>query len=104
MPARFLPKIFLFTTFLMSFAVPSQAFWMWTPETNKWENPKYSVKGTPKEQLDHALESYKAKDYKKATNELSKLISHYPKAREAAEAQYYLGVILEDQGELHAAF
>ena len=103
MSYRFLLRIILALT-LVAFASPSYAFWMWTPETNKWENPKYAVKGTPQEQLDHALEAYKVKDYKKATSELNKLISHYPKAREAAEAQYYLGVILEEQGDLYPAF
>jgi len=40
-----------------SFSITSQpvAFWVWTPETNKWVNPKYSVKGTPQEQLEVGL-------------------------------------------------
>ena len=39
--------------FLM--ASPSSAFWVWTPETNKWVNPKFAVKDTPREQLEYAL-------------------------------------------------
>ncbi len=80
------------------------AFWVWTPETNRWVNPKYSVKDTPQAQLEFSLESYKAKDYEKAINELSKLIKYYPKAKEAAEAQYYIGKSWEDQGQLYKAF
>ena len=35
------------------------AFWMWTPETNKWINPKYAVKDTPQEQLQVGTDLYK---------------------------------------------
>jgi len=82
----------------------ARAFWVWTPETNKWVNPKWDVKDTPQEQLEFALESYKAKDYEKAVSEFNKLIRHYPKAREAAEAQYYIGQALEDQGQFYKSF
>ena len=41
------------------------AFWMWTPETNKWVNPKFEVKETPHLQLEFAQKFYKTKDYKK---------------------------------------
>lgn len=73
--------------------LPTQSFaaWVWTPETNKWINPKYSVKETPIEQLDYALEFYSAKDYEEAIKEFKKLIKHYPKAREAPDAQFYIG-------------
>ena len=104
MSCRFLFKIFLVAAFLLSFSAPSQAFWMWTPETNKWVNPKYSLKETPQAQLAYALEFYNAKEYKKAINEFKKLLSHYPRAREAAEAQYNIGLCLAEQGELYQAF
>ena len=55
------------------------AFWVWTPETNKWVNPKYSVKDTPSEQLQFALTFYQSKEYKEAIQELRKLIDHYPR-------------------------
>jgi outer membrane assembly lipoprotein YfiO len=77
---------------------------MWTPETNKWENPKFSVKDTPGEQLELALDFYKSKQYQEATRELNKLIKHYPRAREAPEAQYYIALISEEQGDLSQAF
>ena len=84
--------------------VPSHAFWIWTPESGKWTNPKNTVKDTPKDQLSLALELYQSKDYKKANEELQKLLKTYPRAREAADAQYYLALILEDQVQLMAAF
>ena len=82
----------------------SYAFWVWTPETNQWVNPKYAVKETPKEQLQYALESFNEKDWKKAIEEFEKLIKHYPKAREAAESQYYIGLCLQNQEKLIEAF
>ena len=104
MSVRFLLNIFLAAILLFIPAIPSQAFWMWTPETNKWVNPKYAVKDTPQEQLAFAQEFYKSKEYKKAIHEFNKLIDHYPRAKEAADAQYYIGLCLKEQGELYPAF
>ena len=90
--------------FLLFVSQNSFAFWVWTPETNKWVNPKYAVKETPQEQLAYVKEIFDAKNYKKATEEANKLIKHYPKAREAAEAQYYIGLAQEEEGQLYEAF
>jgi len=90
---------------ILSFiAIEAKAFWVWTPETNKWVNPKFAVKETPGEQLEYALGFYQAKEYKEAMREFRKLLKHYPRAREAPEAQYYIGRTLEDMGELFEAF
>lgn len=97
-------RIFIAFFLVLAFHSPALAFWMWTPETNNWVNPKYSVKETPREQLAHALEAYNEGDLKKATTELRKLIKHYPRAREAAEAQYYIALCREKNGELLKAF
>ncbi len=83
---------------------PSLAFWMWTPETNRWVNPKYVVKETPKAQFEYAREFYRTKEYPKAIAEFKKLIQHYPRAREAAEAQYYIGLSLEKEEKPYEAF
>ncbi len=80
------------------------AFWIWTPETNKWINPKYAVKQTPQEQLKYALGFYSTGKYDEAIREFRKLLKHYPKSRQAAEAQYYIGVCLQKQGKLYQAF
>lgn len=85
-------------------ASPALAFWMWTPETGKWENPKYAVKETPAEQLKFALTFYKARKYKEGIKEFKKLINHYPRAKEAPDAQYYIGLSLEDQAKLFDAY
>lgn len=98
-------RLFLMTACaVLLFQAHAFAFWIWTPETNRWINPKYDVKGTPEEQLTFAKGFYKAKDYKKAIQEFEKLIRSYPKAREAAEAQYFIGQSLEDQIRLYEAF
>ncbi len=82
----------------------AHAFWVWTPQTNRWVNPKYSVKETPKDQLQYALEAFNAKQWKKARDEFDRLIKYYPRAREAADAQYYIAVSLENEGKLVEAF
>jgi len=89
-----------------SYTISSQpiAFWVWTPETNKWVNPKYSVKDTPKEQLEVGLGFYESKEYKEAIREFQKLIKYYPRALQAPEAQYHIGLCLEEQGEVFKAF
>src|SRR3989338_4867648 len=95
---------FIFSLFfLLAISGQSSAFWVWTPETNKWVNPKFSVKDTPQEQLDFALEFFQAEDYPKAVNEFEKLIKYYPRAREAAEAQYHIGLSFEKQNQLYDA-
>lgn len=97
--------LFLFFVGIFSFNVPaSPAFWIWTPESNKWVNPKYSVKETPAEQLQEGLKPYEAKQYDDAIREFNKLIKHYPLSKEAPEAQYYIGSSLENQDKLYDAF
>ena len=68
------------------------AFWIWTPETNKWINPKYAVKETPQEQLKVGTDLYEMKEYKQAIREFEKLLKHYPRARQAPDAQYHIGM------------
>jgi outer membrane protein assembly factor BamD len=80
------------------------AFWVWTPETNKWTNPKYAVKDAPQEQLQVGMDLYNQKEYKSAIKEFEKLIKHCPLARQAPDAQYHIGLCFEDQGELFKAF
>ena len=88
-----------------SLYLPDQtAFWVWTPETNKWTNPKYAVKETPQEQLQVGLDLYEEKEYKQAIREMEKLLKHYPRARQAPDAQFTIGKCYEDQGEIYRAF
>ncbi len=93
----------LAATLLTVSAGPAQAFWVWTPESNQWVNPKFAVKETPKEQLEFALEFYENKKYKEATREFKKLLKHYSRSAEAPDAQFYVAKILEDENDLFEA-
>lgn len=84
--------------------VDAGAYWVWTPETGKWVNPKHAVKDTPEEQFDLAIGLYKNKDYKRAISEFQKLLRHYPKSELAPTSQYYIGRIYEDMEEYYQAF
>ncbi len=97
-------KIVLF--FLFLFAAPSfcHAVWIWTPQTGKFINPKAAVKSTPKEQLEYARSFIEIKKYTEALAELKKLIRHYPRAKEAPEAQYSIGQIDEEINKPFDAF
>lgn len=89
---------------LMVWTSPAFAVWIWTPQSNQWVNPKYAVRDTPAEQLSFALGFFNNKEYVPAIREFQKLIRHYPKAREAADAQFYIGRALEQQGKLKDSF
>ncbi len=82
----------------------SHAYWIWTPQSKKWTNPKYEPKGTPRAQYDWAMQAYLAKDYAKAISEFKKMIRAYPQAELAPDAQYYIGRSYEERREYYAAF
>ncbi|MEW5758962.1 MAG: outer membrane protein assembly factor BamD [Candidatus Omnitrophota bacterium] len=87
----FLPKI-------------SYAYWIWTPKTGKFVNPKYTVRKNPKDQFLVAMDYYQAKDYDKAIEEFQKLIKYFPGCFEAAESQYYIGMSYENRGNSYDAY
>ena len=98
-------KILIFS--LLFFCVLTQRaypYWIWTPKTGKWVNPKTAVKPNPKEQFDLAKSFYDEKKYEDAKREFRKLLRQYPKSFEASESQYYLGLIEEAQGNLYEAY
>ncbi len=80
---------------VLAFPLAGHAFWIWTPETGSWVNPKYDVKATPQEQLTYAQSFFNAQQYGHALREYKKLIKRYPKSREAAEAQFDIGQCYE---------
>ncbi|MEI6632109.1 MAG: outer membrane protein assembly factor BamD [bacterium] len=96
--------LFLSIIFLAVAATPAYSYWIWTPKTGKWINPKTAVKSTPKEQFDFAKGLYDIKKYEDAKREFKKLLRAYPKSAEAAEGQYYLGLTEEAQGNLYEAY
>lgn len=99
------PIIISVTLFILGLSFsPAYAYWIWTPKTNKWVNPRSAVKSTPKEQFDFAKNLYDIKNYEDAKREFRKLLKAYPKSAEAAESQYYLGRIEEEKDNLYEAY
>lgn len=96
----------LFLAVIIWSLITSQAYayWIWTPKTGKWENPKTAVKPTPKEQFEFAKSLYESKQYEEAVREFKKALKSYPKSAEAAESQYYLGLIEEERGNSYEAY
>ncbi|MFC1593864.1 outer membrane protein assembly factor BamD [Candidatus Omnitrophota bacterium] len=84
--------------FIIFFSVVTQcsAYWIWTPETRKWTNPKHATKDSPSQQLAYAKEIFDSGAYEKALKEFEKLVHRFPKAFEAAEGQYFEGRCLEE--------
>ncbi|MFA5362824.1 MAG: outer membrane protein assembly factor BamD [Candidatus Omnitrophota bacterium] len=85
-------------------AAPGYSFWIWTPKTGKFVNPKTEAKPTPKEQFEYAKSFFDEKKYDDAARELKKVLKTYPKSLEASEAQYYLGLTEEAQGKPYEAY
>jgi outer membrane protein assembly factor BamD len=90
--------------FLCSALSPAQAFWIWTPKAQKWANPKKDPKANPKEQFKYAKSFYEEKKYEEAKREFNRLLEAFPKSAEAAESQYYLGLIGEAQDDFYEAY
>lgn len=96
--------IIIYLIFISLSISPAYAYWIWTPKTGKWVNPKTAVKPTPKEQLEFAKGLYELESYEEAKREFNKLLKIYPKSFEASESQYYLGLIEELRGNLYEAY
>lgn len=80
------------------------AYWIWTPRTNKWTNPRFAVKDTPEEQMAWAMSFYDAGEYTKAVAEFEKLIKNYPNSIQSPSAEYYIGCSYEAIEDYYQAF
>jgi len=94
----------IFITIFTLFSNPAYSFWIWTPKTGKWVNPKNVAKESPKAQFDYALSFYKEGKLDDAWREFKKLLKEYPKSFEASESQYYLGLIEEARENFYEAY
>jgi len=83
---------------------PAYAYWIWTPKSGKWVNPKNLPKDNPQEQFAYAKSFFDDNKYEEAKREFRKLLKAYPKSAEAAEGQYYLGLNEEKKGNLYEAY
>lgn len=89
---------------LLCFCSNTYAFWVWSPKTKKWKNPKDAPLATPSLQFKEAFKLFEEENYKEAQKSFKTLLSHYPDSKEAAEAQYYLGRCLEIMDRPYQAF
>ncbi|MFC1576984.1 outer membrane protein assembly factor BamD [Candidatus Omnitrophota bacterium] len=101
---RFKYTAFLVLAAAIIFTECCHAYWVWTPGSKKFINPKYAVKDTPEEQFAWAMGFYNAADYKKAVAEFEKLIKNYEFSEFAAKAQYYLGLSYEKLEKYYYAY
>lgn len=98
-------KIIYFIVLLMfSISCSTEAFWVWTPKSQKLVNPKYAVKDSPKQQFDWAISFYDEGDYARAAEEFLRLVSYYKNSELAPEAQYYAASSYKSAGKHYLAF
>lgn len=101
-------KLYIIITILLAALLLSSSnafsYWIWTPQTKRWVNPKYAPKDTPEEQLLYAMDLFEAKDYKRALDEFKKVITYYKRSESAADAQYYVGRCYEELQNPYPAF
>jgi len=89
---------------LICFASDAFGFWIWTPKTNKFVNPKHAAKDTPEEQYKWAMKLYEKKDYKRAAEEFISLTVHFKESDLAPDALYYAGRAYEKMNKSYPAF
>ncbi len=96
----------LILVFILLFCFSSNlfSFWVWTPESGKWINPKYAVKDTPEEQFEHAMSFFDNSEYELALKEFEKLVDAYPKSEYAPRSQYFKGRSYEALDKYYEAF
>ncbi len=86
------------------FSVSADAYWVWTPGSKKFINPKYAAKDSPKEQFDWAMTFYNAKDYQRSAQEFEKVTKVYEYSEYASKAQYYVGLSYENMNKFYMAY
>ena len=80
------------------------AFWIWTPQTKRWINPKHAAKATPQKQFNYAKDFFDEGDYGDAAVEFEKLINSFPDSSLAPEAGYFSGLSYQKNEQYHKAF
>lgn len=96
--------VLFFSVALLFMESTAGAFWIFTPKDKKFVNPKYAVKDTPEEQYEWAMRFYESGDFKRASEEFSRLTESYKDSDVAPEAQYYAARAYEEQGRYWFAY
>lgn len=101
--SQFITALLLLVSLLMLESTAG-AFWIFTPKDKKFVNPKYAVKDTPEEQFQWAMNFYEQGDFKRASEEFTRLTESYKDSDVAPEAQYYAARAYEEQGRYWFAY
>jgi outer membrane assembly lipoprotein YfiO len=96
--------LLLFIVIMHLLTANAFAFWVWTPKTQKWINPKYAPKDTPQKQYDYAFEFYENQEYKKAAAEFEKLVNTFEGSSLVPDAGYYGGLSYEKNEYYYKAY
>ncbi len=98
-------KILLCLPLAAFFFLPvAAADWVWSPEEGRFVNPETEAKGAADEQYHYAMQFYKEGNLEEAVKQFEMLIENYREAPIAAEAQYRLGTIYEENADYGKAF
>ncbi|MFH1318216.1 MAG: tetratricopeptide repeat protein [Candidatus Omnitrophota bacterium] len=89
---------------LSLFSFNAYSFWIWSPQTKKFKNPKYSALVTPYLQYREAQKYFDDKQYKVSLQKFKKLIVNYPDAVEAAESQFFIGKCYQELKQPYQAY
>lgn len=101
---RYVIIIIILFVYIFTGISSAHAFWMWTPKTMKFINPKYAVKDTPEEQYKWAMSFFEKGEYVRAGDEFVRLVENYKNSKLAPEAQYYAGLSYQKAGKYYPAF
>ncbi|OQX54478.1 MAG: hypothetical protein B5M48_00810 [Candidatus Omnitrophica bacterium 4484_213] len=98
--------LFLFTLAgVLFFSSLSYAFWLWSPSSGKWENPKYPpIKENAQKQFEFAKQLFEKGDYQRARDEFKRLLKRYPDSVYAYKGEFLLGKVYESLKRPYLAF
>jgi len=96
--------IYIVVLIVLFGASTAQGYWIWTPKSGKWENPKHAVQANPEAQYEQAQKFFETGDYKNAIREFRKLIKRYSQSTYAPRAQFQIGGSFEGLDNYYNAF
>lgn len=96
----------VYAAFFLLLIIPStaQAYWVWSPEAGKFVNADGATQDSAEEHFDYAMKLYREKNLDEASDKFKEILKQYPQSRVAPEAQYRLGMLLEEKGDYLKAF
>lgn len=97
-------KLIIIITLLIFSTSNAYSFWIWSPKTNQWKNPKDAKFSHPTSQLDKGKDFMDKQKYKHAIKVFKRLIKVYPDSKDASDAQYLMAVCYDKIGEKFRSF